>query len=118
MAKIHAVSARALAEFAFEKGDLIPAARAASRMRDGVRGHQALQELLPCNWRPEVPVSRDIPIDGDVLRVHGRADAVYIDREIVRVQEIKTTTKDPAMILKYDYPAHWAQGRSTPRSSA
>ena len=110
MQKIHSVSARALAEFAFEKGDLIPAARAASRMRDGVRGHQALQTLLPVSWRPEVAVSRDIPIGDRVLRVHGRADALYIDREIVRVQEIKTTTKDPATILKYDYPAHWAQG--------
>ena len=110
MAKIHSVSARALAEFAFEKGDLIPAARAAARMRDGVRGHQALQALLPVSWRPEVPVSRDIPIDGRILRVHGRADALYIDRQIVRVQEIKTTVKDPGMILKYDYPVHWAQG--------
>ena len=108
--KIHSVSVRALAEFAFEKGDLIPAARAASRMRDGVRGHQALQEMLPVSWRPEVPVSRDIPINGRVLRVHGRADALYIDRDIVRVQEIKTTVKDPTAILKYDYPAHWAQG--------
>ncbi|MBR1821289.1 MAG: hypothetical protein IJ769_06670 [Clostridia bacterium] len=110
MQKIHSVSVRALAEFAFEKGDLIPAARAASRMRDGVRGHQALQEMLPVSWRPEVPVSRDIPINGRVLRVHGRADALYIDRDIVRVQEIKTTVKDPTAILKYDYPAHWAQG--------
>ena len=110
MQKIHSVSARALAEFAFEKGDLIPAARSAARMRDGVRGHQALQELLPASWRPEVPVSRDIPIDGRVLRVHGRADALYLDREIVRVLEIKTTQKDPSGILKYDYPAHWAQG--------
>lgn len=108
--KIHSVSVRALAEFAFEKGDLIPARRAATRMREGVRGHQALQELLPANWRGEVPVSRDIPIDGRVLRVHGRADAVYIDKDIVRVQEIKTTAKDPALILKYDYPVHWAQG--------
>lgn len=110
VAKIHSVSARALAEFAFEKGDLIPAARAAARMRDGVRGHRALQELLPVSWRPEVPVSRDIPIDGRVLRVHGRADALYMDRRIVRVQEIKTTTRDPGLILKYDFPAHWAQG--------
>lgn len=110
MQKIHSVSARALAEFAFEKGDLIPAARSAARMRDGVRGHQALQELLPASWRPEVPVSRDIPIDGRILRVHGRADALYLDREIVRVLEIKTTQKDPSGILKYDYPAHWAQG--------
>ena len=110
MAKIHSVSARALAEFAFEKGDLMPAAQAAARMRDGVRGHQALQELLPASWRAEVPVSRDIAVDGRVLRVHGRADAVYIDRDVVRVLEIKTTQKDPAFILKYDYPAHWAQG--------
>ena len=110
MQKIHSVNVRALAEFAFERGDLIPAARAAARMRDGVRGHQALQALLPVSWRPEVPVSRDIPVGERVLRVHGRADAVCIDRQIVRVQEIKTTAKDPATILKYDYPAHWAQG--------
>ena len=110
MGKIHSVSVRALAEFAFEKGDLIPAAQAASRMRDGVRGHQVLQELLPFSWQPEVPVSRDIPVNGQILRVHGRADALYMDREVVRVQEIKTTTRDPHMILRYDYPAHWAQG--------
>jgi len=108
--KIHSVSVRALAEFAFEKGDLISARRSAARMRDGVRGHQVLQEMLPPSWRSEAPVSRDIPIDGRILRVHGRADAVCLDREIVRVQEIKTTVKDPTTILKYDYPVHWAQG--------
>ena len=110
MQKIHSVSVRTLAEFAFERGDLIPAARAASRMRDGVRGHQALQALLPASWRPEAPVSRDILIGDRVLRVHGRIDALYVDRDIARVLEIKTTVKDPSMILKYDYPAHWAQG--------
>ena len=110
MPKIHSVSVRALAEFAFEKGDLIPAARAAARMRDGTRGHQALQALLPVSWRAEVPVARDIAVDGHILRVHGRADAVYADGEVVKVLEIKTTVKDPAAILKYDYPAHWAQG--------
>jgi len=108
--KIHSVSVRTLAEFAFERGDLIPARRAAARMREGVRGHQALQQLLPPSWDSEVAVSRDIPIDGHILRVHGRADGVYIDRDLVRVLEIKTTVKDPSSILKYDYPAHWAQG--------
>ena len=104
MQKIHSVSVRTLAEFAFEKGDLIPARRAAARMREGVRGHQALQQLLPPSWNSEVAVSRDIPIDGHILRVHGRADGVYIDRELVRVLEIKTTAKDPSSILQYDYP--------------
>ena len=110
MQKIHSVSVRTLAEFAFEKGDLIPARRAAARMREGVRGHQALQQLLPPSWESEVDVSRDIPIDGHILRVHGRADGVFIDRDLVRVLEIKTTAKNPSGILKYDYPAHWAQG--------
>ena len=109
MQKIHSVSVRALAEFAFERGDLIPARRAAARMRDGVRGHQALQELLPPSWRSEAPVSRDIPIGDRVLRVHGRADAVCVDGDTVKVLEIKTTVKDPGGILKYDYPAHWQE---------
>ena len=110
MQKIHSVSVRTLAEFAFEKGDLIPARRAAARMREGVRGHQALQQLLPHSWESEVAVSRDIPIDGHILRIHGRADGVCIDREVVQVLEIKTTAKNPSNTLKYDYPAHWVQG--------
>ena len=109
MANIHQVSARALAEFALEKGDLFPGGAGWKRMKEGVRGHQALQALLPFNWQPEMPVSRDIRIGGDILRVHGRADAAFIGPDVVRVLEIKTTTRDPARILKYDYPVHWAQ---------
>ena len=109
MLKIHSVSVRALAEFAAEKGDLIPGGGSYARMREGVRGHQALQALLPYNWQPEMPVSRDIELDGHILRVHGRADAAYVGEDRVCVQEIKTTSRDPALILKYDYPVHWAQ---------
>ena len=109
MPKIHSVSVRSLAEFATEHGDLMPGGSYA-RMREGVRGHQALQALLPYNWQPEAAVSRDVELYGQILRIHGRADAVYIGSDLVCVQEIKTTKKDPALILKYDYPAHWAQG--------
>ena len=108
MKNIHAVSARALAEFALEKGDLFPGG-SLRRMREGVRGHQALQALLPFDWQAEMPVSRDIELDGAVLRIHGRADAASIGPNAVRVQEIKTTERDPARILKFDYPVHWAQ---------
>ena len=78
-------------------------------MKEGVRGHQALQALLPFNWQAEAPVSRDIEIGGDILRIHGRADAAFIGPDVVRVMEIKTTSRNPAAILKYDYPVHWAQ---------
>lgn len=110
MPKVHSVSVRALAEFATRRGDLFPGGGAYGRMREGLRGHQALQALLPPSWQPEAPVSRDIELEGAVLRIHGRADAVSIHAACVHVLEIKTTTKDPSTILKYDYPAHWAQG--------
>ena len=109
MQNIYSVSVRALAEFALEKGDLSPVMQAAARMQDGVRGHKVLQEMLPWNWRPEFPVSSDVTLDGGVLRIHGRADAAYIGTDSISVLEIKTTTKNPAMIMKYDYPVHWAQ---------
>ena len=109
MPKIHEVSVRALAEFATEKGDILPAGLALARMREGVRGHQVLQDMLPPAWQAEAPVSRDVEIDGEILRVHGRADAVGFQGDVVHIQEIKTTRRDPARILKYDYPAHWAQ---------
>ena len=109
MPQIHVVSVRALAEYAMEKGDLIPGGASYARMREGVRGHQALQELLPYSWQSEAPVSRDIELDGHILRVQGRADAVSIAEDLVRVQEIKTTARNPAAIMKYDYPVHWAQ---------
>ena len=88
MPQIHVVSARALAEYAMEKGDLIPGGASYARMREGVRGHQALQELLPVNWQAEAPVSRDIEADGHVLRVQGRADAAYVGPDLVCVREI------------------------------
>ena len=110
MQKIHSVAVRELAEFAFEKGDLLPAFKTASRMQDGIRGHKALQDLLPVNWRSEVPISRNLAFENNTLRIYGRADAVFLSKEIARIQEFKTTTRDPMNILKYDYPAHWAQG--------
>lgn len=109
MPQIHVVSVRALAEYAMERGDLTPGGAPYARMREGIRGHQALQELLPYSWQPEAPVSRDIGIDGEILRVQGRADAVYIGPELVCVREIKTTGRNPSTIMKYDYPVHWAQ---------
>ena len=109
MPQIHVVSVRTLAEYAMEKGDLIPGGASYARMREGVRGHQALQELLPASWQAEAPVSRDIGTGGHILRVQGRADAVYVGPDVVCVKEIKTTGRNPDTIMKYDHPVHWAQ---------
>ena len=76
MPKIHSINVRALAEFALQKGDLVPSARQLDRMNEGMRGHKQLQSMLGEGWRAEEPVARDFTVGGVTLRVQGRADAV------------------------------------------
>lgn len=110
MPKIHAINVRALAEFSLQKGDLLPSSQMKDRMIDGAKGHRQLQAALEADWHSEEYISRDEPVGGIVLRVHGRADAVSRDGGMVRVLEIKTTTQNPRLIAIDDYPAHLAQG--------
>ncbi|MBQ3574815.1 MAG: ATP-dependent DNA helicase, partial [Clostridia bacterium] len=56
-------------------------------------------------------VSIDVPMEGIVLRVQGRADAVRTDENIVDLMEIKTTRCNPYEVCQDDYPVHWAQAQ-------
>ncbi len=103
------VSVRELAEFACEGGSLVAGAAMQRRMREGREGHQAVQRALPEGWRAEVPASLDAEIEGVLLRVQGRADALRIAEDCVEVCEIKTTRINPLEVCQDDYPAHWAQ---------
>lgn len=109
MANVHEVSVRELAEYACAAGSLASGARMARRMREGREGHSAIQRLLPEGWQAEVPVRMDIEMEGLILRVQGRADALHISGGTVEIAEIKTTRGDPYHICQEDYPAHWAQ---------
>lgn len=108
MAKFHSVNVRALAEFTLQRGDLSMAA--IDRMNEGAKGHRQLQSTLEPDWKPEEYVSRDEMVNGVMLRVQGRADAVRRMDGRVQVLEIKTTARVPSMIHIDDYPAHLAQG--------
>ena len=72
MPKIHAINVRALAEFALQKGDLMPASQQMESMNDGNLGHRQLQSLLGEGWKAEVYVSRQETVGGVTLRVQGR----------------------------------------------
>lgn len=111
MPKIHSINVRALAEFALQKGDLVPSARQLDRMNEGTRGHKQLQSMLGEGWRAEEPVARDFTVGGVTLRVQGRADAVRRTEGRVQVMEIKTTARHPKSIGIGDFPEHLAQGQ-------
>ena len=109
MENVHEVSVRVLAEYACASGSITSSAVMQRRMREGREGHIAIQQLLSDEWQAEAPVSLDVEMDGVLLRVQGRADAVRFIGNCVEVAEIKTTRGDPYHVCQDDYPAHWAQ---------
>ena len=109
MEKNHVVSVRALAEYACASGSLISGAVMAARMREGREGHLEIQRMLGDAWQAEAPLSMDVKLDGVLLRVQGRADAMRFEDGNACIAEIKTTRINPYEVLKDDYPVHWAQ---------
>ncbi len=109
MSDLLRVNVRTLAEFYTEGGDLAPAGNALERMRDGMRGHQALQAAYPEGWEKEVSLSMDIESEGLPLRLYGRADGLCRVSEPPVIEEIKVTERPASEISADDVPAHWAQ---------
>lgn len=103
------VNVRTLAEFYTEGGDLIFAGNAVERMRDGMRGHQAIQAQYAEGWEREVSLSLDIESEGLALRLYGRADGLCRSCVPPVIEEIKTTERPVCDIQPDDVPAHWAQ---------
>ena len=106
------VNVRALAEFVWLRGDLMPGQQGqTARMLEGSVGHRLLQGELGAGWSVEEGVRRTENIEDATLEVHGRADAVYRGEGRLCVLEIKTTVQNPNTISMNDYPAHLAQGQ-------
>ena len=103
------VSARTLAEFYYERGDLYCEDASLSRMLEGVKGHKALQDDYKGEMQSEVPLAIDAEARGIVFHVQGRADGLLETPEKLLIEEIKTTASDPALIGEDDHPEHWAQ---------
>lgn len=109
MKEKHIVSVRTIAEYACAHGSLKAGAFLRSRLREGSAGHKRIQEKRPQGWEAEVPVSYDCVIDSVSMTIRGRADLAMIDGDRMCIAEIKTTKVDPNLIMKEDYPEHWAQ---------
>lgn len=103
------VNVRAIAEFYTEGGDLVSTGNAIERMREGVRGHQAIQAAYSADWEHEVSLSLDIESEGLSLRLYGRADGLCRACTPPVIEEIKTTERPIDLIAADDIPAHWAQ---------
>lgn len=91
------ISVRNLVEFILREGD-IDNRRSGSMdkdiMQQGSRIHRKLQRRMGSNYRSEVSLKTQVPCEGFLLQVEGRADGIIEDEEGIMIDEIKGVLKD------------------------
>ncbi|TJY41835.1 ATP-dependent DNA helicase [Cohnella pontilimi] len=103
------LSVRGLVEYVFRSGSIEAGFWTPSALAEGSKVHRQVQDAYGENDRKEVFLSTEIP-HGDLLFVlEGRCDGLLAGDEGWIVEEIKSTSRDPAQIGENEYPVHWAQ---------
>lgn len=124
--KTVSISVRSLVEFVLREGSIQGGSGAFGRLNEraleGTRLHQKLQREAmkdsASDYQKEVPFTeeRAFRFEGGIeaiLRVEGRADGIYTDKEegLRVVDEIKSTALALSEVEASTYPLHWAQAK-------
>ena len=112
-------SVRAVIEYTYAQGDLVPAQLATARAHAGTLGHQAVHQRRPENYQAEVPLKKTFSTDVMTFVIQGRADGIIAEDDPTSPQgqrsyvidEIKTTTRDLDELSPDFCPMHWYQGQ-------
>ncbi len=83
------ISVRSLVEFILRSGDIDNRRGAFAEkeaMQEGSRIHRKIQGRMDSGYQAEVPLSVDMPADGFVLTVEGRADGIFRMDDVMRAQ--------------------------------
>lgn len=86
------ISVRSLVEFILRKGDIdnrVSGSMEKDAMLLGGKIHRKIQSRMGTNYTAEVPLKIQMPCDGFVLQIEGRADGVLKDDGKVLIDEIK-----------------------------
>lgn len=107
------ISVRSLVEFILREGDIdnrISGGMNLDAMQLGSRIHRKIQRRMGSDYHAEVPLKFQIPLDGFVLSVEGRADGIISEEEYPVIDEIKGILSDLEQ-LKEPVKVHLAQAK-------
>ena len=105
------LSVKNLVSFVLRGGSIDSRFSGMDRALEGSRIHRKLQKQAPEGYNAEVSM-RNVQLYNEVeYTVEGRADGVFIENDIVVIDEIKTTTVPTELITEDFNLAHWAQGQ-------
>lgn len=90
------ISVRNLVEFILRHGDIDNRTGGADKdsMQQGSRIHRKIQRQMGAEYRAEVALKYEVPCDGFVLSVEGRADGIIELPKRIVIDEIKGVFKD------------------------
>lgn len=103
------ISVRKLVEYRQRTGDLDLTFFSAISPLEGIRLHKKIQESRHEGYSQEIPVSMELDFEDVILIVSGRIDGVFEYPDMICLEEIKSTRKDPDNMDISDDHAFWAQ---------
>lgn len=107
------ISVRSLVEFILREGDIdnrVSGSMEKDAMLLGGKIHRKIQSRMGTNYTAEVPFKIQMPCDGFVLQIEGRADGVLKDDGKVLIDEIKGILRSLEH-LEAPVPVHLAQAK-------
>lgn len=107
------ISVRSLVEFILREGDIdnrVSGSMEKDAMLLGSKIHRKIQSRMGTNYTAEVPLKIQMPCDGFVLQIEGRADGVLKDDGKVLIDEIKGILRSLEH-LEAPVPVHLAQAK-------
>lgn len=107
------ISVRSLVEFILREGDIdnrVSGSMEKDAMLLGGKIHRKIQSRMGTNYTAEVPLKIQMPCDGFVLQIEGRADGVLKDDGKVLINEIKGILRSLEH-LEAPVPVHLAQAK-------
>lgn len=107
------ISVRSLVEFILREGDIdkrISGGMNLDAMQLGGKIHRKIQKSMGSGYQAEVPLKFQIPMNGFVLNVEGRADGIISEKEYPIIDEIKGILSDLEH-LKEPVKVHLAQAK-------
>lgn len=103
------LSVHGLVDDLFRVGDIDSRVFNSDTMQEGTRLHGMVQRSIGAGYRSEVLAEGDVEEGEFVLHLHGRADLVFDQNGVFRVEEIKSTVDDLEHFHEENAKWHLAQ---------
>lgn len=105
------ISVRALVEYVFRSGSIESGFKTTSSLIEGTKAHQTIQKTYGEADAAEVFLQMSYTYEEIDYVVEGRCDGLLLEKDLVTIDEIKSTAKQLDDIKKESYPVHWAQAK-------